>query len=143
MAGESWQLAPEVVAEAARDRARERGRTAMLFGTCAALLAPLFLVAVLALYEDRALHGDVGIALGVLGGFTTVAITLATRAAREKRRLLRVIAESGDPSIRWELAGEQIVASAAGASRPELAFDIPARTQAALTEVPRATALRP
>jgi hypothetical protein len=139
MAGESWRLAPEVVAEAAQDRARERRRAALLFGICVALLAPLFLVAVLALYEDRALHGDVGTALGVLGGFMMVAISLALRAARERRRLMQVIAETGDPSIEWVLSGEQIVASA----RPELAFDIPARTQAALTEVPRATALRP
>jgi hypothetical protein len=142
MAGESWQLAPEVVAEAAAAHAGERRRAAIIFGVGGGLLVSL-LVALVALWEDHALHGDVGIALGVLGTITVTAFALAARATREMRRMKRVIAETGDREMRWALADYEIVASVQGSPRPELTIPVSPSMRDKLTEIPRATALRP
>jgi hypothetical protein len=142
MAGESWQLAPEVVAEVAKARSVERRRTATVFGVCAGLLGLLMLLVVAAFIDGARMDRSAGTVMGVFGAFIAVAVAYAVRAVRESRRMQQVVAATADAKIAWQLTAQQIVASADGAPQPELAFPISLRTREQLTAMPRATAVR-
>jgi len=125
MAGDNWQLAPEVVAEAAGARVRERKRVSTVFVAGAAMLGFLVLFMFWAFIASVSVLADgVRVLIFVFGGMMMVAIIFAARARAEMQRMKRVVAATSDAKISWFLTEQRIVASLDGVPHHDLAFPI-------------------